>query len=221
LAPKLISFDVFGTLVDVRNGSRAAFQAILAQSNACHIDVATFWDYWEERNIIHYKEPYRRARDICEISLSEAFEHFHIHGATGSIQRYFDAFSSFALFPDVMATLDRLAKRHRLAIVSNIDDDLLALTPLPRAFDLVCTAERARGYKPDGTLFRYLIANAGCDRGDILHCGQSQFTDIVGGKPVGLTVAWINRRNVARHPAVPKPDFELRQLAGLPELVAA
>jgi 2-haloacid dehalogenase len=66
-----------------------------------------------------------------------------------------------------------------------------------------------------------LIANAGCDRGDILHCGQSQFTDIVGGKPVGLTVAWINRRNVARHPAVPKPDFELRQLAGLPELVAA
>ena len=59
-------------------------------------------------------------------------------------------------------TLDRLAARYRLAVVSNIDDDLFAATPLKRDFDLVCTAERAKGYKPDGTLFRYLIANAGC-----------------------------------------------------------
>ena len=85
-------------------------------------------------------------------------------------------------------------------MVSNIDDDLFALTPLKRAFDLVCTAERAKGYKPDGTLFRYLIGNAGCDLADILHSGQSQFTDMVGGKPLGLTIAWINRRSVALHP---------------------
>ena len=94
-----------------------------------------------------------------------------------------------------------------------------ALTPLPRTFDLVCTAERARGYKPDGTLFRYLISNAGCERRDILHCGQSQFTDLVGGKPLGLTVAWINRRNLLRHPTVPEPDLELRKLSDLVELV--
>jgi len=30
----------------------------------------------------------------------------------------------------------------------DIDDDLLALTPLKRNFDLVCTAQRAGGYKP-------------------------------------------------------------------------
>ena len=58
----------------------------------------------------------------------------------------------------------RLSKRYKLAVVSNIDDDLLALTPLRREFDLVCTAQRARGYKPDGTLFRYLIEHAPCTR---------------------------------------------------------
>jgi len=83
-------------------------------------------------------------------------------------------------------SLDKLGGKHRIALVSNIDDDLLQATPVPGGIDLVCTAERARGYKPDGTLFRYLIANAGVAIPEILHSGQSQHTDMVGGKPLGL-----------------------------------
>lgn len=220
LVPKLMSFDVFGTLIDVRAGSYAAFQSILADANAAHVDVKAFWEHWEERNIAHYWEPYRRYRDICELSLAETLEHFAIKAPSRLIERYFEAFPGFALFSDVTPTLDRLAARYRLAVVSNIDDDLFALTPLKRAFDLVCTAERAKGYKPDGTLFRYLIANAGCDLADILHAGQSQFTDMVGGKPLGLTIAWINRRSVSLHPSVPKPDYVFPAIAPLLGLVA-
>ena len=76
----------------------------------------------------------------------------------------------------------------------------------------------ARGYKPDGTLFRYLISHAGVDVPEILHSGQSQHTDMVGGKPLGLTVAWINRRHLELHPSVPKPDHvfaDLRPLVSL------
>jgi 2-haloacid dehalogenase len=219
LAPKVMSFDVFGTLIDVRGSSYAAFESILRESSARHVDVKAFWEHWEERNIAHYWEPYRRYRDICELSLAETFAHFSVKAPSALIQRYFDAFPSFQVFPDVAPTLDRLAKRYRLAVVSNIDDDLFALTPLRRTFDLVCTAERAGGYKPDGTLFKYLIANAGCDRDAILHSGQSQFTDMVGGKPLGLTIAWINRRGVSLHSSVPKPDFELRDIASLTTLV--
>jgi hypothetical protein len=100
-------------------------------------------------------------------------------------------------------SLDKLGGKHRIALVSNIDDDLLQATPVPGGIDLVCTAERARGYKPDGTLFRYLIANAGVAIPEILHSGQSQHTDMVGGKPLGLTVTWISRRNLELHPSVP------------------
>jgi 2-haloacid dehalogenase len=116
-------------------------------------------------------------------------------------------------------TLDALARRYKLAVVSNIDDDLLALTPLRRNFDLVCTAQRARGYKPDGTLFRYLIDNAGVAKDEIFHSGQSQFTDLVGGKPLGLTIAWINRRHIALDDAVPRPDFILPDVASLSDVV--
>src|SRR5262249_55070850 len=158
---KLLSFDVFGTLVRSRDGSFPAFVSILRDVGAGDVDVTRFWEFWEERNIAHYWEPYRSYKQICEQSLAEAFAHFGLNGRAGLIQRYFDAFGAFELSPDVVPPLEILARTHRLAIVSNIDDDLLAATPLRRAFDLVCTAERARGYKPDGTLFRYLIAHAG------------------------------------------------------------
>jgi 2-haloacid dehalogenase len=44
---------------------------------------------------------------------------------------------------------------------------------------------------------------------------------MVGGKPLGLTIAWINRRGVALHPSVPKPDYELGDVAAVLGLVAA
>jgi 2-haloacid dehalogenase len=215
----LLSFDVFGTLINVRESSYYAFRSILHESGRPDVDVRAFWEYWEERNISHYWETYRPYKEICALSLGEAFAHFNIAGDPGAISRYFDAFGQFQLYPDVLTTLDILSRRHRLAIVSNIDNDLLAATPLQREFDLVCTAEKARGYKPDGTLFRYLLAHAGVPLNQILHSGQSQFTDMVGGKPLGLTIAWINRRNVSLAPSVPKPDFIFSDIASLIPLI--
>src|SRR5271156_2943558 len=138
LRPKLMSFDVFGTLISVRESSYSAFERILADAGAHHLDVKAFWEHWEHRNIAHYWEPYRSYREICELSLAETFEHFKIDGASRLIEHYFAAFPKFFLYDDVLRTLDRLSARHQLAIVSNIDDDLLALTPLKREFDLVC-----------------------------------------------------------------------------------
>jgi len=214
MRPKLMSFDVFGTLISVRDSSYGAFERILADAGARGVDVKAFWEHWEHQNIVHYWEPYRSYREICELSLAETFAHFGLTGEGRLIERYFDAFPRFFLYDDVLRTLDRLSRRTRLAVVSNIDDDLLALTPLQREFDLVCTAQRARGYKPDGTLFRYLIGNA-CAKDEILHSGQSQFTDLVGGKPLGLTIAWINRRQIALDDSVPRPDFILSDIQSL------
>src|SRR5579871_4567841 len=219
LHPKLMSFDVFGTLISVRDSSYGAFERILADAGAQGVDVKAFWERWEHRNIEHYWEPYRTYREICELSLEETFADFGLTGEGRLIERYFDAFPRFFLYDDALRTLDRLSRRYRLAVVSNIDDDLLALTPLKRNFDLVCTAQRAGGYKPDGTLFRYLIEHAGVAKDEILHSGQSQFTDLVGGKPLGLTIAWINRRDIALDDSVPRPDFILSDIQSLGDLV--
>jgi 2-haloacid dehalogenase len=174
-----------------------AFRAILADAGRTDLDPKEFYSFWERRNVAHYDEPYRMHKEICQLSLYETYEKFGVTmGRDEAIQRYFDCFASMQLYPDVLPALDSLARNHKPALISNIDDDLLSATPLGRAFDLVCTAERARSYKPDGKLFRYLLEEWGLPVSGILHCGQSQFTDMVGGKPLGLTIAWINRRGL-------------------------
>ena len=215
MPPALVSFDVFGTLIDVRAGSRDAFRRILAEAGGDQVDVQEFWESWEAANIAGYLGPYRPYREIARASLATAFARHGLRGDPGLIAHYFAAFPGFRLFDDVVPTLDVLARHCRLAVVSNIDDDLLAATPLPDVFALRCTAEAARGYKPDGTLFRHLLAAAGVPMAEILHCGQSQHTDMVGAKPLGLTVWWINRRRVALAAGVPAPDRELTDIAGL------
>ena len=213
---KLCSFDVYGTLINTPPTVAKAFRTIVDEAGASNVDPMAFYHFWEARNIAHYEEPYRSYKEITRISLEEAFREFGVTRGNGdSIERYFALFAEMELYPDVLPTLEQLSRTHRLAVVSNIDDDLLAATRLHREFDVVCTAERARGYKPDGTLFRYLIANAGVSLQEIFHSGQSQFTDMVGGKPLGLTVAWINRRGIALDDSVPRPDHIFSDIASL------
>src|SRR5438309_8548576 len=119
LVPRLLSFDVFGTLVDARTHTYPAFQSILTDCGASGVDVKAFWEHWEERNIAHYWEPYRRYREICEMSLADSFARFGISGDARLIGYYFDAFPDFFLYDDVLRTLDRLSRSCRLAVVSN------------------------------------------------------------------------------------------------------
>jgi 2-haloacid dehalogenase len=217
---ELVSFDVFGTLIQVRESSYAAFARILdAAGGREKVDLEAFWEHWEEASIMAYWEPYRPYKEIVARSLHACLDRFGLAPQRDLIQHYFDSFPSFELFADVLPALDALARRFRLALVSNIDDDLLRATPLlrdhGRRFDYVCTAEQARGYKPDGTLFRHLLSLSHLEPGAILHCGQSQLTDMVGAKPLGIPVAWINRRNVPLQSGVPMPDWECRSIGEL------
>jgi 2-haloacid dehalogenase len=216
----VLSFDVYGTLVNTPPINAKVFRSILDAANSSHVDAQAFYQFWEQRNIASYFKPYVSYKEICRSSLQEAFEHFGIqHGDADLISHYFAAFKEMQLYPDVQSTLSALRSKYRIAVVSNIDDDLFDATPLGIDFDLVCTAERARGYKPDGTLFRYLLAHAEVPTHQILHSGQSQFTDFVGAKPLGLTVAWINRRSLSLSSDVPRPDHILSDVASLARIL--
>src|SRR5215467_8678188 len=134
---KLLSFDVYGTLINTPPINAKAFRLILEQAGASNIDALSFYQFWESRNIVHYREPYRRYREIGELSLVEAFENFGVaNGRAGLIEYYFELFPEMQLYADVLPTLEKFARRYRLAVVSNIDDDLLDSTELHWQFDL-------------------------------------------------------------------------------------
>jgi 2-haloacid dehalogenase len=66
-------------------------------------------------------------------------------------------------FPDTVRALKALKKRFKLAILSNIDDDLIAysLKHLKVEFDRVITAQQIKSYKPSLNNFQEMIDKIG------------------------------------------------------------
>ena len=125
-------------------------------------------------------------------------------------------------FPDTVKALQILKKKYRLAIISNIDNDLFAFSAkhLKVKFDWVITAEQAKSYKPSLHNFKFAIDRIGVSPEKILHIAQSIYHDIIPAKKIGLSTVWVNRRkdktgSGATLPARGKPDLEVSDLETL------
>jgi 2-haloacid dehalogenase len=128
-------------------------------------------------------------------------------------------------FPDTVPSLRAMAERYRLAVVSNVDDDLFAgsAARLGVRFDEVVTAEQVGSYKPSPAHFHEVLERLGVPRERVLHVAQSLYHDIAPAGELGIRSVWVNRRagqegSGATAPSEARPDLEvldLRTLVGL------
>src|SRR6202034_4812545 len=91
-------------------------------------------------------------------------------------------------WPDTVAALRELKRHFRLAIISNVDDDLFAATrpQLEVDFDQVVTAQQAQAYKPSGKIFQLALSRLGVPRDRLLHVAQSPYHDVIPAQSLGL-----------------------------------
>ena len=54
--PRMVSFDVYGTLVNTPPANLDAFRTILVDAGRSDLDPNAFYSFWEQRNIAHYYE---------------------------------------------------------------------------------------------------------------------------------------------------------------------
>jgi 2-haloacid dehalogenase len=129
-------------------------------------------------------------------------------------------------WPDTVSALQRLKRQFRLAIISNVDDDLFAATrpQLQVEFDEVVTAQQAQAYKPSSKIFELALSRLGTPRDRILHIGQSIFHDVIPAQKLGLSTVWVNRPSAragvgAVKAAEGNPDLEVSSLSALVDLI--
>jgi len=128
-------------------------------------------------------------------------------------------------WPDTVAALRQLGTRYRLAILSNVDDDLFAATrpQLGVEFAEVITAQQARAYKPSLKIFELALSRINAPAHRVLHVGQSIYHDVIPAQALGLATVWVNRPSArpgvgAVKAAEAKPDLEVSSLAELAAL---
>jgi 2-haloalkanoic acid dehalogenase type II len=216
----VLTFDCYGTLIDWERGLGDAF-ASAARGAGIVLDRAAVVAAYHEIEPVIEAERYRSYRDVLALTARRVAERLHWKLSPGDERFVADSLPSWPPFADTNAALRRLADTgHRLAILSNVDDDLLAGTRrhLDVDFEFVVTAQQVGAYKP--ALAHWEVARKRIGDARWLHVAQSYFHDIVPARRLGIASAWINRTR--QKPSGPeRPDMEFGTLAEAADWLAA
>jgi 2-haloacid dehalogenase len=220
---EVLTFDCYGTLIDWERGLVVALREALGEPATDLPDddlLALFADREHENEV-----PYQSYRDVLAATTRDIGGRLGVPVDDAAAARVGGSVGYWPAFPDSPDALRRLQTKFRLAVITNCDDDLFALSEerLGVRFDNVTTAQQARAYKPDLAPFALAHEQLDVPRERILHVAQSLFHDHVPAKhALGMTTVWIDRRGRgggAARDADVTPDATFRTLAEFADAV--
>ncbi len=221
---EVLTFDCYGTLIDWETGIGRALQPILT-NHGVDLPTEKALELYSELETAIERGAYYPYKTVLKMVLEGFGARLGFVPSPTELQRFSESIKDWPAFPDSPSALQALKKRYKLAIISNVDDDLFAFSAqhLQTSFDWVITAQQAKSYKPSLNNFRLALERIGLPKQKILHVAQSLFHDIAPAKELGLSTVWVNRRHGregsgATPPAQAQPDLEvpdLQTLAGI------
>ncbi|ORY04468.1 putative hydrolase [Clohesyomyces aquaticus] len=201
---KLLSFDVYGTLIDWESGIIDGLQPVLSKSgigtklSRSEILTAVLEAETEQQQ----KTPNLKYSELLSTIHPAIVKKLGCDPPTAEESKAFGSgVGGWAAFPDTVPALKRLSKHYKLVVLSNVDNESFAQSnsgPLGGfPFDAILTAEDIGSYKPDPRnfeyLFKYVKEHFGVEKEQILHTAQSQHHDHHAIVKFGVKSAWIKR----------------------------
>ena len=210
--PSFVTFDVYGTLIDWETGIWDAFAAEAARDGFTIEREEVIPMFLEIAREIEggsyelYAEVLRRC--VVEIAkrLGWPLEPSRSGFLPDSVQRWMP-------FKETKPQLDKIAKKYKVGLISNIDDKLLGQTRrhINVDFDLVVTAQQVRSYKPELAHFTECARRVGGKRGWV-HVTASHYHDVVPCVKQRVPVIWVNRNKETLDSSQKKPTAEVANL---------
>jgi len=224
---RLITFDCYGTLIDWESGMLAALRPVLSRDGRKAPDAQILELYGEIEAELE-SGPYLPYRQVLAQAAREIGHRVGCDVAADAGRGFAESLKRWKPFSDTIPALQSLARRFRLGIISNVDDDLFSETRkmlAPVEFDFVVTAQQMQSYKPSHRNFEEAIRRSGLGKDQILHAGQSLYHDIAPANALGIRNVWVNRQSIrpgsgAAKPGAASPTYEVRSLAELAVLLS-
>ncbi len=219
-----LSFDCYGTLVDWESGIVGAIRPLAASSGRT-VSADGILELYAAIEAREEAGAYRTYREILETIVRRMAARLFFSIDDRQAQILGDTVGKWHPFLDSVSALQRLKQRYKLAVISNIDDDMFRQTSklLGDPFDVVVTAQQARSYKPSPNNFQLALERIGEPAAKVLHCAQSLYHDIAPAKALGMGTVWVDRRAGQRGSgATPQyraePDLRVESMSELAEL---
>ena len=198
---RLLSFDVYGTLIDwetgILNGLKPLYQRVnLERGQALKV-------YHELEMEQQTKIPNMPYSQLLTAIYPQFASRLGLEGPTAEESENLGrSVGNWPAFPDMVNALRRLSKHYTLFVLSNVDDKSFSAStagPLDGfRFDKIITAQDVGSYKPDPRNFEHMLMVAqsqfGIEKDQVLQMVQSQFHDHHPAKKLGIKSVWIERR---------------------------
>lgn len=200
---RLLSFDVYGTLIDWESGILAAFQPTLDRSGGKNFGRKHLLE-------VFHKLESQQQNKTPDMAYSQLLSTVHPQFAAElgleepsaeESKAFGDSVGKWPAFPDTVDALGRLSRHYKLLVLSNVDRDSFGASnagPLQGVhFDAVITAQDVGSYKPDLRNFEYMLNHVkstfGIDKEAVLQTAQSQYHDHHPASKMGIKSVWIVR----------------------------
>jgi 2-haloacid dehalogenase len=221
----VLTFDLYGTVVDMQSGLTKAITPWLAAKGwtGKPNSLVTWWrrthfensmiDALIDRGHTSYREIGRRA-------LTLALERAEIPHTRAEVEALVGEIEKLQPFEDAIAALTRLSSRYRLAILSNGDPDMLknAQPYIGFRFDAVISAAAAGYFKPHAATYRCAAELLNVEPARVMHVANHAF-DCIGATAAGMRSAFINRRQRPYEDTPHLPDLVVPNLHSLADVL--
>lgn len=217
---KACVFDAYGTLFDVHSAVGKYREKLGDKADP----VSVLWrtkqlEYtWLRSLMQHHADFWQVTREALDFA-------FDMHKVTDRELKedLMNAYLSLEAYPEVSEALSLLKTRgFKLAILSNGTDEMLdAAVKNSNIEDLIdanLSIEEVGIFKPDPKVYQLAVDRLGVQAGEIIFQSSNAW-DAAGASAFGFNVAWINRFGQRPERLPGKPDFEIKTLMELPDLV--
>ena len=220
-APKIITFDCYGTLVQwLEVLLRELGAALVSQGRDVAQASAVLDAFSRHSRRLELERPHRLYKKILRTGFRAALQEHGLDAHEKGVERLANAIATMGPHPEVPDMLRRLRGHYKLAIFTNSDEDLIVhnVARIGVPIDYVITAEQAQAYKPSLQLFEQAYKTMGVTKDETVHVAVGMFLDMKACHELGIRAIWVNRLGQRGNPDW-LPYAEVSDLTGAAALL--
>ena len=214
-------FDAYGTLFDFASAAERAIDLPPDRR-------AALTALWRDKQLQYtwlrsLQDRYLDFEQVTADTLDFALETLALDaGLRDTLMSLYRALDPFPEVPGVLRELKR--RGFKTAILSNgtpqMLESLVAHAGLTDAFDAILSVDAVGVFKTHPRVYRYALDSLGLPARAIAFMSSNGW-DAYAASDFGMRVVWCNRYRQPRERLPGAPDFEVRTLAELPDLLPA
>ena len=225
---KFLTFDIFGTVMDL-TGSLAGPAGDFLAANGSDMTGQSFYADWRERQRIEqyqdnlmmlghsgYLETCRRAFVYC-------LKKYNVNYTSDGVREFMQVYMDLRPYPDAIDGLRSLGNRYKLVALSNGEQwylERLLENNVPVDFDAIISVDQVGAFKPSPGIYRKAVQRLRCEPGEIMMVAAHAF-DILGAQACGFRAAYVNRYQLPTEDSEYQPDIIVNDFVELAKRLLA